>query len=101
MGNRHFHDFCLGLWVHCCCCEVIFDWSELCSTRSDIFLFNITAHEIFFGGKRKLKRRRKDHHSECLGNETDCFQTNQVHYMPSNEDILITEKAAPLSTCFY
>lgn len=38
--------------------------------------------------------KREDYHSECLDSEADCFQTNLIHYMPSDEDILITEKAA-------
>lgn len=32
--ESYFHGFSLGVWVHDCYYEVIFDWSELCSTVS-------------------------------------------------------------------
>lgn len=60
---------------------------------------NITAHEHFSTERKVIKQKERP--SKCLDSETDCFQTTRIHYMPCNEDILITVKAAPLSSCFY
>lgn len=40
-----------------------------------------------------VEQKRKDCLSECLDSETECFQTNLIHSIPHNEDVLITESS--------
>lgn len=90
---------CFFLWgLRLCYCyqETIFDWSELCSIRSHLFLQKI-QHNSCALFKRDETLKEKNQHS--VYSETDGFQANLIHYMLNNEDILITENA--LSMCFY
>lgn len=61
MGNRHLHGFSLGVWLLYCYHEFLFDWFELHSTRSNIFIskLNITAHEHFSKEKKVIKEKER------------------------------------------